>query len=117
MANYTITLTVEAAKQASVEKVLRKTFGDDVPIHSIEKVKTADSRAARLSEAETMADNARGIVEELKDELESWKDSLPENLQNGDKASQLDDAISNLEELQSNLESLDFGSIEFPGMY
>lgn len=36
-------------------------------------------------------------IEELKDELQSWYDNLPENFQNGDKGSQLQEAIDALE--------------------
>jgi hypothetical protein len=41
---------------------------------------------------------AYGIVEELRDELQSWYDNLPESLQNGAKGDQLTEAISGLEE-------------------
>lgn len=34
---------------------------------------------------------------ELRDELESWYDNLPENFQSGDKGDQLQEAMSNLE--------------------
>jgi len=36
-------------------------------------------------------------IEELKDEIQSWYDNLPENFQNGDKGSQLQEAIDALE--------------------
>ena len=39
---------------------------------------------------------AKDTVEELRDELQSWRDNLPENLQSGSKAEELDEAISNL---------------------
>lgn len=116
MANYKITLTVEAAKQASVEKKLKEAFGAEIPIHSVEKLKTAESRSDRFSEAEGLCDDARGIVEELKDEMEQWYDSIPDNLKNGDKANEVEECKSNLEELRSNLESLDW-SASFPGMF
>jgi hypothetical protein len=35
-------------------------------------------------------------------EMQSWRDGLPENLQDGDKANQLDEAINGLEELQQS---------------
>jgi len=35
-------------------------------------------------------------------QLHSWRDGLPENLQDGDKATQLDEAINGLEELQQS---------------
>lgn len=69
MANYVITINVDAARRESVEKKLKLAFGADIPVHTIEKVKTAESRADRFSDAEGMADQARQIVEELKDEM------------------------------------------------
>lgn len=83
MAQYTITLKVDGTRKDSVEKILRKAFGEDTPVYSVEKLEGATSRAARLTEASTMVDDARSIVEELKDEMEQWRDSIPENLQSG----------------------------------
>ena len=57
------------------------------------------------------------LKRELASELEEWKSSLPENLQNGEKASQIDDAISNLENLADNIEAIDGDNVEFPSMY
>lgn len=116
MANYKITLTVDAAKQASVEKKLRECFGAEIPIHSVLKLKTAESRAERLSEAEGLADESRQIIEELKDEMEQWYDSIPDNLKGGDKASEVETARDALDELQGTLEGLDWG-VDFPGMF
>jgi hypothetical protein len=117
MAQYQITLKVDGTRKEFVEKALRKAFGDDAPVFTVEKVKTPESRAARLAEAEAMADDARQIVEELKEEMEQWRDSIPENLQSGDKYSQVDDCCTNLDDLHSNLEQCEFGSIDFPGMF
>ncbi len=114
--HFVITVRVEAARRESIEKKLKLAFGDDANMATIEKVKTAESRADRLSEAEGMVDDARQIVEDLKDEMEQWRDSIPENLQGGDKYSQVDDACNALEEIQSNLEQSDWG-VEFPGMF
>lgn len=116
MATYKITVNVDAARIESVRKKAAEVFGEDVAAQIIKQA-VAISRADRLSEAESMADEARGIVEELKDEMEQWRDSIPENLQSGDKYSQVEEAINGLEELQSNLESLEFGAVEFPGMF
>ena len=77
------------------------------------------SRADRLDEARSKISDAHGTVEELKDEIQSWRDGLPENLQNSDKASQLDDCLSNLEDLESKLQEAesDTENVEFPGMF
>ena len=116
MANYKITLMVDAAKRASVEKKLRIAFGEEVPIHSVEKLKTAESRADRLSEAEGLADDARQLVEELQDEMEQWYDSIPENLQQGSKAQEVEEARDALDSLKGELEGLSW-DVSFPGMF
>jgi thymidylate synthase len=41
-------------------------------------------------------ESARAIFEELAEELQNWRDSIPESLQNGEKADQLDGAIEAL---------------------
>jgi hypothetical protein len=117
VANYKITLHVEGARKESVEKALRKAFGEDIHPFTVEKVKTAESRGSRLSDAGGLRDEARDIVNELKDEMQEWYDSIPENLQNGDKANEVQEAIDALESLDSELENVDFDSVSFPGMF
>lgn len=46
----------------------------------------------------------------------NWRDNIPENMQDGEKANQLDEAISNIEEFISNLESAEGVDVEFPRM-
>ena len=75
------------------------------------------SRADRLGEAEAAVEDAKGIVEELKDEINSWYENLPESFKSGDKGEALQECESQLDEIISNLENVDFGSVEFPGMY
>jgi hypothetical protein len=98
MGQYIITTTVEEARRSTVEKKLREAFGTEAPLSSVEQVKTPESRADRFAEAESLAGEACSIVEELKDEMEQWYDSIPENLQGGDKASEVEstkDALEN----------------------
>lgn len=118
MARYKVTLEISERLPASVEKKLKQVFGD-VPIHTVEKIVTPESRADRLDEAisglEDSIDNAKTAVEELKDEMQSWYDSIPENLQQGDKAGEVQEAI----DLESELESLSVPSndVSFPSMF
>lgn len=114
MANYTVKLTVEAGRIDALQAKLKRMFPEASAY--VDKVKRNPSRADRLSEAESYVEDAKSVVGELKGEMENWRDTLPENLQSSDKATQIDDAISNLEELESNLEQCDFSSIEFPQM-
>ncbi len=116
MAKYQITLMVEEKLPASVEKKLRQVFGD-VPVHTTEKVTTPESRAARLAEASGMLDNAISVVRELKEEMENWRDTIPENLQGGDKYSQIEESIDGLENLEGELDSaIGNFEVEFPSM-
>ena len=74
------------------------------------------SRSDRFSDAQGLASDAKTACEELRDELQSWLDNMPENMQSGAKAEQLETAISELEDVISNLESVESASVEFPGM-
>jgi len=51
-------------------------------------------------------------IEELAGEMENWRDSIPENLQGGDKYCSVDEAASVLSDVQSELESVSCSSIE-----
>lgn len=120
MARYTLTVTVDAPRQASVEKALRAAFKklEDAHLHwSVVKEKTPESRADRLAEAVSMINDAKGIVEELKNEMESWRDSIPENLQGGDKYSEVDEAATALDEIYNHLDEAENADVSFPGMF
>lgn len=75
------------------------------------------SRSERFSVAQGDVSNAKGEAEELRDELESWKDNLPENLQGGSKASELEDAISALDEFIDACNTAEDVDVSFPGRY
>mgnify|MGYP001604439229 CR=1 FL=1 len=75
------------------------------------------SRAERFSEAKDNILNSEGEVEELRDELQSWLDNLPENLQSSNKADMLQEAIDSLEEIIDALDTIDGIEIDFPTMY
>lgn len=51
-------------------------------------------------------------LSDLKDEIESWRDSIPENLQGGDKFSTLDETANTLESVVSELESTEVPALE-----
>lgn len=116
MARYKIELTVEDKNIKTVERKLKEHFGKEAAT-SAHKVEISESRADRLGNAQGLVSDATGEVEALKDELQSWYDNLPENLQSGSKGDELSDAISQLEDLHSTLESADFDSVSFPSMY
>ena len=81
--------------------------------------KKYSSRADRLDEAKIHLDEALGIVDELKDEIQEWHDNLPENFQNGDKGSALEDCVTNLETVADSINDAvsNCDSVEFPGMF
>ena len=64
------------------------------------------SRATRYSEAQDKVCDALSEPEELRDELQSWRDGMPENLQASSKADELDEAISVLEEAIGHAEEI-----------
>lgn len=85
------------------------------------------SRVARLEEALGKMDwgSIEAAIEtatELRDELQSWLDNMPENLQNSSKADEvqesidaLDEKISNLEDIVNNIQEEANSDINFPG--
>ena len=85
-----------------------------------------DIMAVLSGEVVDAVESAKGDVDELKDELQSWLDGMPENLQGGQKADELEEAISALDtvtealdEAQQALETAsdEAGNVEFPGMF
>ena len=113
---YIVTLRVAASRLKTIEKDAEAAFGE--MLLSVEKDNPATSRSALLAEAEEEVDKARGMVEDLRDGLQNWRDNLPENFQDGAKATELDDAIEALGELAEQLDSQNFNfAIDMPGMY
>jgi hypothetical protein len=113
MANYKVVLHIPGNRIDAVTKKVEEIFGTGCVVS---KIDLAKSRADRLAVIANDVANSASDVEELKAELEEWLEALPENLQNGDKASELQEAIDQLEELKSNLEDVDFSSVSFPSM-
>jgi hypothetical protein len=52
-------------------------------------------------------DNATSDLQELTEELQEWYDSMPENLQQGEKGDSVQEAISTIDSIVSDLESID----------
>lgn len=109
-------VVLRAKSISSVKKKLASTFGPGA-IVSVAKQIHPTSRHARLESASGLVEEARNIVEELAEEIESWVESLPENLRGGDKAEQLSECSEGLQAIMAGLEELDFSSIEFPGAF
>jgi len=72
------------------------------------------TRADRLAAAQADIGSARADFEELRDELQSWLDNMPENLQASSKAEELQTAIDELEEGISWLHDAENLSVSFP---
>lgn len=114
MARYSVNIFVDGNNINTIRNQIKKAFpGQET---AVEKINLNMSRADRLGEVERTVDDAKSTVEELKDEMQNWYDSLPENLQNGDKADQIQSCIDELENLSGALDDLDFSSVEFPEM-
>lgn len=101
--------------QSLIEKVVKKQYPE---AHiSVMKIEHPSSRPERFAAAQSLISDAKSGMEELKDELESWHDNLPENLQSSNKADELDEAVNNLDEIISQLEEAESTDVTFPGMY
>jgi hypothetical protein len=107
MAMYWVKIKVSGANINKVKKDLEAAFPDEV--YQVEKINLNPSRADRLAKGEELAGEAKDIVEDLREELESWH-----GLQGSSKGEEIQDAVDQLQELGDALESLDFGSVSFP---
>ena len=76
MPRYKISITVDGTNINAVKKQCLAAFGQDVGTQ-VEKIERNQSRADRLSDAEGLVADAKGIVEgiveDLKSEIEDWK--------------------------------------------
>lgn len=115
MSQFNINIHRKGLRQKFLEKALRVAFPDCIV--SVTKYEPPTSRADRFSEAESAFENAKSIVEELKDELREWHDALPESLQNADKGTTVGESADALENLSSELDGISFEAPEFPSMY
>lgn len=75
------------------------------------------SRSARFQSIINCIGEGRTEAEELKEELENWRDNLPENLQSGNKAEELDVAIIELEDFISDCDTAEAHDVSFPSMF
>ncbi len=120
MITVTVMMEEKGLQAGAVEKVVLAALRKHYPKMHVDAVankhKPATSRADRFSEAQSSLADAKSGAEMLKEELEEWKNNLPENLQDGDKASQLENAINQLEEFVDACDTAEGVDVEFPSM-
>lgn len=75
------------------------------------------SRATRYVEIKESVSNSLSSAEDLKQELESWLENIPDNLQNSEKAEQLQSAIDELDNFINTLSEAVEIEVEFPTMF
>lgn len=114
---FMVRVIVTAANRESLQKKLAAALGEDIVAAQFSKLSRNPSRGEQLADAASLVDEAKGIVEDLKDQMQNWKDSIPENLQDGDKASEVDEAISALETIESELDSVRMDDVSFPSVF
>jgi len=114
-----ISVTQKGARADIVAQLVKDAIVNKYPGATVTVIRKepAESRSARFDEAMELISDAKSTGEELKDELQEWKDSLPENLQDGQKASELDEAINQLDSFISSCENVEGESVEFPNMF
>ena len=77
--------------------------------------------AKRKSRADRYADILESMqapldaMKELKEELEAWRDNMPENLQGGSKYEELEDSITELDDVIQQIEEALEREVSFPG--
>ena len=114
-----ITFDEKGARVDGIRTLLEKTLQTKYPdatIH-ITRKDPPTTRPKRFIEAQAKISDAKNEFESLRDELQEWKDNLPENLQNSSKADALQTAIDELEQLAGELDDVENADVEFPSMY
>lgn len=73
----------------------------------------------RVAEVIDRLSGCESDVDEIKSELENWRDSIPENLQNCDKYQSLEQCVSDMDSVISSVQdaSSSLESIDIPGMF
>ena len=119
MAQYKISINLKGLTKAALEKVLTAAYPtetyDQSPFY-IQKVEPATSRSARFSEALGKIEDGLSVMRELQEEMSNWLDTIPENLQGGEKYSQVEEAMYSLEDIVGNVESVEGSDVEFTSM-
>jgi predicted RNase H-like HicB family nuclease len=116
--DYEVTVTVTGNNIKTVRRQLESMFPGNNSVH-VCKVENCLSRAERLSEASAKIEIGASEIGELREELEDWRDNLPENLQSSSKSEALEEVISSLQEAEDDIQNVidSCSGIEFPGMY
>lgn len=120
MARYKVSFEIPEARVSTAQKSMTEMLaklGYEGITPSVTKIETKQSRADRLGEAESAFENAKSIVEELRDEMEEWHSNMPENLQSSAKGEEVEAARDALQEIADGLDGCDFSNVSFPGMY
>jgi hypothetical protein len=66
-------------------------------------------RRAEIERAATLIDEAKGILEEARDEEQDYYDNLPDNFRDGERGDNAQSAISCLESACEALDGVDLG--------
>lgn len=111
MPTYRVTFNTTDSRVTTLEKKLRETFPGEA--FNVERTDNK-SRTDRMNDAEGDVNAAVSTVQEILDETQDWRDNLPDNLQESEKADRLDDVIGDLQEIIDTLEGIEW-TIEFPG--
>lgn len=104
-------------REAARKKAEQEAQANPQPVEVKKMSKKNPSRRERFEHVQSLVADALAQTEELKGELEEWKDNLPENLQNGSKADELDEAIQNLDEMIDALNTAEGVEVNFPGAF
>lgn len=118
MARFRVVFEMEGARTEAVRNKLARLLGPDSDVvKKVALLGKVESRADRLQDARQSVEDATSDVEQLQQEMQDWYDSIPENLQQGEKANQVEEAANALETLHDELDNIDWDSVEFPGMF
>lgn len=122
MATYQVIVTVDGRfnRPGQLTKAIRTALGESteqitIDISKEENVTNYRSRAHRFGIAASDFEGIVGEVSNLIEELESWRDNMPDSLQGGTKGSEIDEALEPLQSLKDELDEISWPEVEFPG--
>lgn len=114
-----ITVAQKGLRLDAIKKIVENTIKKQFPkAHvNVTKKEPAKSRADRFAEIMAQVEDAKSNLEDLKAEMEEWRDNYPENLQGTDKFDQISQVCDELDSIVSSLDEASGYDPEFPGMY
>lgn len=129
MARYQITLDGKNIRRKTVDKIAKELLAKYTPENpkdmagaaaatiSVTEANLPKTRGERFNQAIAKVTEAKEEIDSLNEELTDWRNGLPENQQEGEKAGELDEAIEALDQINESLKDAVEQDVSFPRAY